>query len=568
MTLVQELTEYCNGVLKDEPLSCQKHKWACQRFLSDLQRQGTPDFPYVFLPEKAERFYNWCELFRHTKGVLAGKGIKLAPILKFIFGNLYGWYHLGTGYRRFNKLYWQVARKNAKSQMLSLVASYELMAFNETGSEIQEVYCAATKSEQARIVYAETLAMLRKCSALKGKWKEAYGRIKHLKTDSFMRVLSDDDKKSGDGLNPQCGIVDEYHAHPTTEVYDIIDSGMGARSQPILATITTAGFDLNNPCYRVEYQLISNVLNPDIDFRLDNYMIMVNELDKDERGEVSDDIEDPNVWIKANPIICSYPEGIDYISKKIKEAIGVPEKLRNVLTKHLNVWVHLTETSYVSPARWGLCKVDSLPDLKDLTAYVGLDLSSKVDLSSVAIEIPYEDKYIIKSHSFIPEETFDIKMKTDKVPYDVWLKEGWLTVFPGPIVDIRAVIQWVRDETERHGWYLEEWCFDPWSCSQVMSWLIEEGESVVEVRQGVRTLSEPTKDFRDQILKGNIIHDGSPLMSWSIGNAIVDVVDRNENILLNKKKSVQRIDPLAAAINAHVRGMNSTAGSEPVIIIV
>jgi phage terminase large subunit-like protein len=126
MDLTKTLKSYCKNILNDKPLSCQKHKWACERFLSDFDRQGTKAFPYVFIPKKATRFIKWCALFKHTQGVLVGQSIDLyyTPILLFIFSNIYGWYHKDTGNRRFNKMYWQVARKNVKSQSLALVGSY------------------------------------------------------------------------------------------------------------------------------------------------------------------------------------------------------------------------------------------------------------------------------------------------------------------------------------------------------------------------------------------------------------------------------------------------------------
>jgi phage terminase large subunit-like protein len=278
MGIRAELIAYCDDVISGRLLACQKHKWACERFLRDLQREGRPDFPYRFMEARAERFFNWMRLFKHRKGVLKGKNIEPDIIQKFIFGNVYGWIHTGTGYRRFNKFYWQVARKNAKSQSLACVGSYETMAFDESGAEANEVYCAATKTEQARIVYDETVAMLNGCKLLKDRYRVAYGRITHEKTGSLMRCLSEEDRKTGDGLNPQCGIIDEYHAHEDSLIYDVIDSGMGARSQPLLAIITTAGFELNNPCYRVEYDLVSKILNPDVPVNIESYFVMINEL--------------------------------------------------------------------------------------------------------------------------------------------------------------------------------------------------------------------------------------------------------------------------------------------------
>jgi len=582
MTLREELIEYSQDCESSKIGICQKHKWACMRFVHDIERSESndPSFPYVFNPKRiekirgkkieirpAEKFFNWTRYFKHRKGILHGISIGLTPIQKFVFGNIYGWVHRETGYRRFNKVYWQIGRKNAKSQGAALIATYETMAFLSKRGETSEVYCAATKTEQARIVYDEAVAILDDCKDLKGRYKVAYGRIRHVKTGSFMRPLSEEDKKTGDGLNPQCGIIDEYHAHETSEMLDILVSGMGARQEPLLLIITTAGFNLNSPCYRVEYDLVSKILNPNIDFTLDNYFAIVCELDKNETaedmiingrkikpGDLIDDINDENAWKKANPIICSYPEGVEFLRKAVKEAKEAPEKLSNLYTKHFNVWVKIAQSSYMNMEKWALCKGD-FPDLHGKICFCGGDLSAKLDLTSVGFEFFLNDKFHLRSHSFMPEETFEKKKKMDKVPYELWVKGGWITLTRGAIVDYREVMEYIINHSKENGWMIQEICLDPWGTAQLSSDLIDKGQTVVEIIQGIKTLSEPTKNFREMVYQRRIVHDGDPVLTWAISNAVVDVVDRNQNIILNKKKSTQRIDPIAAIINAHVRCM-------------
>lgn len=554
-SLRQELIQYSNDVINLNVVACKKHQWACMRFLRDLEREGTDEFPYIFSEEKANHFLDWMRLFKHRKGVLKGQNIEPHIIQKFVFGNVYGWIHKDTGYRRFNKFYWQVGRKNAKSQSLSCVASYELMALGEGASE---VYCAATKTEQAKIVYDETVAMLRACPELEGRYKVAYGRIMHLKTGSIMRPLSEEDKKTGDGLNPQCGIVDEYHAHETSEVYDIIDSGMIARVQPLLAIITTAGFELNNPCYRVEYDLVSKILNPNIDFDLENYFVMINELDTDDEGNLIDNIKDESCWLKANPIAASYPEGRAAIRKRLNAALESPEKMRDLLTKTFNVWVNQRTAGYMNMEKWKSCgvKLDSrFPDVVKKTCFPGLDLSSTLDLTSIGFDIPLENGYYaVLSHSFIPEETLETKRKTDKAPYDLWLKQGWLTATPGAEVDYHFVLDYLLEQFERYQWPKGECCFD----RALATWLMHEVEKnsfiPVDIPQSYTGLSEATKDFRAKVYNGKIIHDNNPVLSWAMSNAVIRK-GPSENIMLDKSKAVQRIDPVAALINAHVRAM-------------
>jgi phage terminase large subunit-like protein len=545
--LKQWLIEYSNDVINGEIVACQKHKWACHRFLRDIEREGTDEFPYIFDEEKALRFLNWMALFKHTKGKLAGQHIEPHPIQIFVFSNIYGWIHKETGLRRFKKAYWQVARKNAKSQSLACVGSYEAFALGESMSE---VYIGATKTEQSKIVWNEIKAQVQGCDFLKGKYKIAYGKIEHTKSGSFISALSKDAGKTGDGLNVQCGIVDEYHAHSTSEIYDVLVSGMGARPQPLMMIITTAGFELQHPCYSVEYQYVSKILDPDNPIENDEYFVMINELDKD------DDIKDERNWVKANPILCSYEEGIAYLRGELKAALDVPEKMRNFLTKNMNVWVNMRDGGYMDLSKWAACGQNiDLSVLEGLECTVGVDLSAKVDLTSVSFEFKTKDnKYIILSHSFIPEDTLWQKTKTDNVPYDLWVKQGWITTTPGAVVDYSFIKSYIKSFAEKHKVRIKEICADPWNATQFMQDMENEGYTVVEIRQGIATLSGPTKDFREQVYSGNVIHNNNPVLTWAISNAVTRQ-DANENIMLDKSKSTNRIDPIAAVLNAHTRAM-------------
>lgn len=562
MTIKEELIQYAKDCINDTKHCCQKHRWACERFLRDISREGTDEFPYIFDDAKAERFYKWASLHKHTKGVLVNTPIIFTPIQRFIFGNIYGWIHKDTGYRRFTKAYWQVGRKNAKSQSLGLVGDYELMALGEDNSE---VYIGATKTLQAKIIYNEVLAMLKKSSALfKGKWKEAYSTIVHIKSNSIMRALSKDDGKTGDGLNPQCGLIDEYHAHPTDEILEVIKTGMIARRQPLLFIITTAGNNLGGPCYRIEYPLVSQILNPDIEFDIPDYFCMVNELDRDEEGNLIDDINDEECWIKANPIAATYEVGLKNIRSNYMSAIKSPEKMVSFMTKNMNIWVKQSAQSYIDMAKWkarGRLNEDFENDLGislyGYDAYVGIDVSKTIDLTAAGIVIPVDinnsKKFITLAHGFIPEETVQTKERTDKIPYRLWSERGWLTITPGEIVDYRFMTRWIEETLNKYGLNIKDVCYDPYNATHYTQELeSNKGWGIVEIRQGIITLSEPTKSFRAETYQGNILHPINDLLDWAISNAVTKV-DAQENIMLDKAKSTERIDPIAAVINAYTR---------------
>ena len=555
MTLTDELIQYSKDCIADTRHVCQKHRWACERFLNDLKKSGTKEFPYIFDEEKALRFFEWAALHKHTKGVLAGEPIEFTPIQRFIFGNVYGWVHQDTGLRRFRKAYWQVARKNAKSQSLAIVGDYELMAL---GEPMSEVYIGATKSMQAKIIYNEVVAMLKRGPLLKGKWHESYGVIRHPKSDSILRALSKDDGKTGDGLNPQCGLIDEYHAHPTDEILEVINTGMVARRQPLLFIITTAGTNFGGPCYRVEYPLVEKILDPSLDFDVADYFCMVNELDRDQEGNLIDDVKDEECWVKANPIAATYPEGLSNIRSKLASALESPEKMESFLTKNMNLWVNQSAMSYMDMAKWKeRGAITEIPvDTYGRSAYVGIDLSKRIDLTAAGIILPIDVdctvKYVVRAHGFIPEDTVAVHEKTDKVPYRAWAKAGYLTITPGDVVDYRFIEAWIHETTDDLGVNVKELCYDPYNATHFAQDFDAQGITTVEVRQGMRTLSEPTKAFREEAYRGNILHEPNPLLDWAISNAVTKR-DHNENIILDKEKSTNRIDPIAAVINAFSR---------------
>ena len=544
-TLKEMLVGYSLQVINSEYGHCVKEKWACQRFLRDVEREDTDDFPYIFDDNKALRFLKWMTNFKHSKGPLARQNIDPAPIQIFIFGNLYGWVHRDTGYRRFRTSYWQVARKNAKTQSNACVASYEASAF---GEPYAEVYIGATKTEQAKILWNETDIQIRN-SAFKDKFKRAYGKITHEKSGGFIQALSQEAGKTGDGLNPQAGLIDEYHAHKTSEIYEVLKSGQVARPQPLISIITTAGFDLSNPCYTEEYAYVTKLLDPDSDVENDSYFAMVNELDE------GDDIKDERNWIKANPIVATSEVGMKFLRDELKIALDVPEKMRNFMTKNMNIWVDMPEAGYMDMNKWDKCELehDDFDEFaKSANAYLGFDLSMTTDLTSIGLVLTNGNEYRLKQVSFMPKDKFYERMAKDKVRFDIYRDRGELILTDGAIVDYTFVKAKILEWAKKYN--VKEVCYDKWNAIQMVWDLEQEGLTMIEIEQGIRMLTDPTKKFREAVYEGKMKHSEDKLLRWAMSNARV-VADASENIKITKNKSVDRIDPVAASINAFARAM-------------
>jgi phage terminase large subunit-like protein len=548
--VVHPCTQYALDAVEGRRLVGISERQACQRHLDDLARQGKPDFPWVFDEGKANRIYTWFSYCRHVEGPLAGKPIELEPFQQFDLGSIFGWVHRETGLRRFEKAYIQEARKNGKSTTLAGVGLY-LMAGD--GEESPAVFCAAVDKEQARIVYRTAMAMARKSPDIRKRLKIRDYEIGHMTRGGQMRALSKDTKNK-DGLNPSGAIIDEYHAHPTSEIYDLLWSAWGQRAQALMVIITTAGFNTTeNPCYKeAAYckQILAGVIANE------RYFVVIRELDP------GDDEHDPKVWIKANPLRAATPASLAKIKEQHDEAFGSrdPVKIRNFRVKNLNIWVEGAEDSYIGELQpeWQKLAV-SREEFLELTrgrqCIVGADLSKKIDLTADGFVFDLEDGRIaVCAQGFMPSESVEKHAQTDKIDYRSWIEGGWVTETEGAVTDYRAIETHIHDCELANEWVVHEFAYDPYNATHFANEFAEQGYTCVEIRQGVRTLSEPTKLFRELIAQGKIVHDGSPVLTWCLANAVVEQ-DRNENIKLSKKNAsdTKRIDLLAAIINAMVR---------------
>ncbi len=552
-SLYLRIYQYAIDIVDKKLPACKKHIRACELFLHDLNCIQDDKFEYYFDIEELYRFYKWSSMFKHTKGVLAGQKIELVDFQLFVVANIFCWKRKDNDRRKIKKVYIQLARKNTKSQLLAIICSYECFLSKEQ----QEVYIAGWGRDQSSLVYNEILSQIAVVDMLKGKFTDSYGKITHIKSGSIIKPLSKEARKTGDGTNPGVSVIDEYHAHDTSEIYDVLISGMVARPEGLMVVITTAGFDLSKPCF-TEYQYVSKILDPNLPVENEEYFVMICELDE------GDDIKDERNWVKANPIVANYEEGLKFLRSELQIALDVPEKMRNFLTKNMNIWVDMKDSGYMDMSKWNDCG-DANLQLKDFEgheAILGIDLSAKIDLTSLGIIIK-ADKYNVFSHSFMPEDSMREKVKKDKVRYDLWHEQEYITATPGSVVDYNFIKTYIKNLEEEYGIIVKEICYDPWNASQFAQDLESEGYMMIEIRQGIGTLGEPTKNFREEVYAKNVVHDKNPVLDWAIGNAITKE-DHNGNIMLDKAKSIERIDPIASLINAHVRAMLMIS-SEPVV---
>jgi phage terminase large subunit-like protein len=541
---VASATAYAKAVAAGEVLACKWVRAACQRQLDDLARsESDPDWPWRFDAEAAWRPCDFIEMLPHIKGKWARerRRITLEPWQMFILTTVFGWVHRETGLRRFTEAYIEVARKNAKSTLTAGLCLFMLMADGEAGAE---VYTAATTRDQARIVFDDAKAMAQR----EPEMREALG------VDVLQHALVVPDSSSKlvplaaegstlDGLNVHFACVDELHAHKTRAVYDVLDTARGAREQPLLWNITTAGSDRSGICYERRTH-ITKVLDRVIDD--DRQFGLIYTLDE------GDDWQDERVWPKANPNygVSVFPEVLRTACRK---AQAMPSAQANFLTKHLNVWVN-ADAAWMDMAAWQRCGDPTLTveRVKHLRAVAGLDLASKVDIAAAPLLLHDADAdhyYLITRGRFwLPERAIELSTNSQ---YAGWVQSGWLIATDGEVTDYDAIEDQLRvDAAQLEN--LAEIAFDPWQATQLSSHMLDEGLPMIEVRQTVANLSEPMKQLQAIVLQRKLTHDASPAMDWMISNVVCHY-DAKDNIYPRKERPENKIDGPVAAITGLAR---------------
>jgi len=564
-------TQYATDVCFGKIVTCKWEKLSCKRHLDDLERsKNDPTFEYVFDETRANLIIDFFEKFcHHVRGVFVGELIKLEMFQKYDLGCMFGWVDKHTGKRRFKTGYIRMARGQAKSTEMSGVVNFGMTfdAIYPPGrldlrkfEGKPEVVCLAVDSGQADIVWGDARDMALASPKIAKQLKIQKHAISNKTRGGKLRKLSKDTKNK-DGGAPCIIIVDEYHDHPTSSIKDKTAFGKGKRAQSLEIIITTAGEDAENKPCKIEDNMVKKILSGE--FSAESYFGVIRELDE------NDDPHDKKNWVKSCPMFQSPNEYSKTIYEEMENehdlayGSGDNSKIRQWLIKRADLWQTDSEQKYFSGLmeKWKSLAV-SKQKFIELTygkdCFVGNDMSKRIDLTANGHVFPLDDDvYAICAHGLIPENTATKHEKGDRVPYRDWAKEGWCTLTDGDVNDDNAVIDNIHDGELNNKWNIHEFCHDPYNTRQLAIALENEGYVCTEVRQGVVTLSEPTKKFREKVIQGKIIHDGSPLLTWCISNAL-EITDNNGNIKLSKKHKddSQRIDLIAAVLNAMSRAIH------------
>jgi phage terminase large subunit-like protein len=501
---------------------------ACERHLRDLKEGHTRGIR--FDEKVAAASVKFFSFLTHNKGKWAGQPLTLEPWQQFIIASIFGWKRADNT-RRFRESYTEVARKNGKSTLGSGVGVKLLAADHEPGAE---VYTAATKKEQARIVFGDAQNMVRKSPALKMIQVQQHS-IFVPSTMSKMVPMSAD-AKTEDGLNPHGIIIDEYHAHPNDELYGVLKSATGARAQPLLSIITTAGFNRLGPCAQLRKACVGLLEGT---FHDDAYFTIIFALDE------GDEWSDESTWQKANPNL-NVSVSLDYLREQYRAAERTPSLQVNFKTKHLNLWTDSAET-WLPAELWQQGNGGLTPDeLQGRECYGGLDLASVRDICALTFVFPDgEGGFDSVRAYFMPADTLAEAAKRDMVPYQQWVDEGLMIATPGNVTDYNYIKAFILDFCERH--LVKSIGYDPYNASQLVVDLLAEGVPMNPFRQGFLSMSAPTKELERLVLEAKFRHNADPVLAWMNGNVVL-ARDPAGNIKIDKAKARNKVDGMVSSV--------------------
>lgn len=544
-------TQYIDEVLSGRQVACKWVRLACERHQRDLVTGAERGI--WFDPEAAGHIIDFFMFCRHSKGEWVGQTIHLEPWQQFVLWSTFGWMRAdektGNPVRRFRTAYVEVARKNGKSTFASGIGLYMLDADGEPGAEI---YSAATKKAQAKITFDEASRMVKSSPSLRKRIRPFRDNLHIPNTASKFEPLGRD-TDSMDGLNVHCAIVDEVHAHKNSETWDLLETATGARREPLMIGITTAGFDRNSLCWNLHQYAEKIVEGIILD---DSFFGIIYTLDE------GDDPEDERSWIKANPNLGISKKWSD-LRDKLTKAIEMPAALNSFLRRELNIWTQAS-SRWVNPERWAACGAAINSDgLQGRTCYLALDLSSTTDVTAVVAVFPptqANDPYQVLCRFYLPEENLKQRVHRDRVPYDVWVRQGFMTTTPGNVIDYDFVIADIDELMTRYD--VAEIAYDPWGATQIQAQLAEmrDGEDwLIQFRQGFASMSPAMKALERLYMAGELAHGNNPVLTWMASNLVVRE-DPAGNIKPDKAKSTERIDgmvALAMAVDRAVRKLGA-----------
>lgn len=503
----------------------------------------------VYDKAAADYAVNFIECLSHTKGTWAGKSFELIDwqeqIIRDVFGTL-----KANGYRQFNTAYIEIPKKQGKSELAAAVA---LLLTCGDGEERAEVYGCAADRQQASIVFEVAADMVRMCPALNKRVKilASQKRIIYQPTNSFYQVLSAE-AYSKHGFNIHGVVFDELHTQPNRKLFDVMTKGSGdARMQPLYFLITTAGTDTHSICYETHQKAMDILEGRKHDSTF--YPVIYG-------AKETDDWTDPKVWKKANPSL-DITVGIDKVKAACESARQNPGEENAFRQLRLNQWVKQA-IRWMPMDKWDKCSfIVNEEDLEGRVCYGGLDLSSTTDITAFVLVFPpedEEDKYSILPYFWLPEETLDLRVKRDHVPYDIWERQGYLQTTEGNVVHYGYIEQFIEKLGERFN--IREIAFDRWGAVQMVQNLEGLGFTVVPFGQGFKDMSPPTKELMKLTLEERLAHSGHPVLRWMMDNIFIRT-DPAGNIKADKEKSTEKIDGAIATIMGLDRAIRCGADS-------
>ena len=529
---------YAQQVRTGNILTCEFVQLAVDRYYRDMD--NALDKGWYFDRKAAQRAISFIERLKHTKGQWAGLRFKLEPWQQFIIWNIFGW-KMADGTRRFRYAYVEIARKNGKTALSAGIGLYMLFA---DGESRPEVYSAATVKDQARICFSDAVEIV-KATDLKNYLTPYRNSIVYELKGGMMKPLSSD-YGTHDGLNPSCGIIDEFHAHKDSGMFDVIKSAFGARKQPLMFIITTAGFNKAGACYAYRDNVIKILRGINED---DTLFGIIYTMDANEEWD------NPQMWIKSNPNlgVSLFP---NYLEDQVNDAKNRPEAVRNVLTKNVNLWVDAEKTWILDDAWMKCVGTTEIEDLRGCECWGGLDLSNVSDITAFVLIFHENDKFQLLPFFWIPEEKMLEKIRKENINYDLWVKAGFVKVTSGNVLDYEFVKADILQIVEIYD--LQSSAYDRWNSSQTIIDLQNEGMECNPFGQGYGSMSAPSKEFEKLVLSEKIEHFGNPVLRWMLSSTLIKT-DPAGNIKPDKEKSVQKIDGIVASIMALGEWMTAQA---------